>query len=109
MIDIMAEVPITLLSLNLLLENDNKLFVLDFFAEWCGPCKKVAPEVGALQEQYNNEIFVLKVDVDTCDDIASHYKITSMPTFLFIKQNIVVDKVIGANMPAIHQKIALYK
>jgi thioredoxin 1 len=105
----MAEVPLTLLSLNLLLENDNRLFVLDFFAEWCGPCKKVAPEVGDLQEQYNNEIFVLKVDVDTCDDIAIHYKITSMPTFLFIKQNVVVDKVIGANMPAIHQKIALYK
>ena len=109
MIDIMAEVPLTLLSLNLLLENDNRLFVLDFFAEWCGPCKKIAPEVGALQEQYNNEIFVLKVDVDACDDIASHYKITSMPTILFIKLNAVVDKVIGANMPSIHQKIVLYK
>ena len=105
----MKEVPLTLLSLKQLMETEQRLIVLDCYAEWCGPCKKIAPEVAELQDKYENTILVLKVDVDYCDDVAEYFKINSMPTFLFIKQSIELDKVIGANMALINQKIILYK
>jgi thioredoxin 1 len=102
-------VPLTFLSLKQLMETEERLIVLDFFAEWCGPCKKIAPEVNELQYNYNNEILVMAVDIDECDDIVGYFKINSMPTFLFIKENKVLDTVVGANMSLVNEKIVLYK
>ena len=101
-------VPHTFLSLDQMLASEQRLVVLDFFAEWCGPCKRISPEISKLQTTYFDRIVVQKIDVDQCDDVASHYKITSMPTFLFIKNNTVLDTVIGAKLELIHQKIAVY-
>lgn len=101
-------VPHTLLSLDQMLASEQRLVVLDFFAEWCGPCKRISPEISKLQSTYFDCMVVQKIDVDQCDDVASHYKITSMPTFLFIKNNTVLDTVIGAKLELIHQKIAVY-
>ena len=102
-------VPLTLLSLKQLMETEKRLIVLDFFAEWCGPCKKIAPEVEQLQLKYDNQILVLKVDVDSCDDISAYFNIKSMPTLFFIKDNKLLDSVIGANMLLVNEKIVLYK
>ncbi len=104
-----SQVPLTLLSLQQLIETEKRLIVLDFFAEWCGPCKRIAPQIATLQSNYSNTIYVLKIDVDQCDDIAAHFKINSMPTFLFIKNATLLDTVTGANLELIHQRIAMYK
>lgn len=101
-------VPMTLLSLKQLLTSETRLVVIDFFAEWCGPCKRISPDIAKLEEQYNNKIVVLKIDVDECEDISAEFSIQSMPTILFIKEGRIVETVVGANMPAVHRAIQLY-
>jgi thioredoxin 1 len=91
------------------METEQRLIVLDFYAEWCGPCNKIAPDVNKLQHKFNNDILVMTVDVDECDDIVAHFNIKSMPTFLFIKNNKLLDIVVGANMSLVNEKIVLYK
>lgn len=74
-----------------------KLVVVDFFATWCGPCKVIAPKLDEFQNTYSDKIVIIKVDVDECEDLAAKYNISSMPTFLFIKNKEVVDQFAGAN------------
>jgi len=106
-----SKLPITLLSLQQLIESENRLIVVDCYAEWCGPCKKIAPAIAELEDKYknnNNSIIVLKVDVDECDDISNAYQIKSLPTILYFKHGQLVDKNIGANMEEIEKKIVRY-
>lgn len=74
-----------------------KLVVIDFFATWCGPCMRIAPDVEAMAAQMPDVLF-LKVDVDVCDSIAAKYSVRAMPTFVFIKNGIKVDSFSGANL-----------
>ena len=73
-----------------------KPLVVDFWATWCGPCKKIAPDVEALAEAYKDQVIIGKCDVDSCDDIVAQYKVRNIPTVVFIKGGEVVDKVVGA-------------
>ena len=82
-----------------------RLVVVDFFAKWCGPCVRIAPEMERLEEEYGGRIVVRKVDVDQSDEIATHFKVSSMPTFLYFKNGVMVDKSIGAVMEVIREKI----
>ncbi|KXJ77338.1 thioredoxin-2 [Aedes albopictus] len=75
----------------------DKLVVVDFFATWCGPCKVIAPKLEELQNKYAEKVLFVKVDVDECEDLAAKYEISSMPTFLYIKNKKVVDQFSGAN------------
>ncbi|XP_055641470.1 thioredoxin-2 [Toxorhynchites rutilus septentrionalis] len=75
----------------------DKLVVVDFFATWCGPCKVIAPKLEEFQNKYADKIVIVKVDVDECEELAVKYSITSMPTFLFIKNKDVADSFSGAN------------
>ncbi|XP_046866938.1 thioredoxin-2 isoform X1 [Drosophila willistoni] len=75
----------------------SKLVVLDFFATWCGPCKMISPKLAELATKYADNIVVLKIDVDDCEDIAMEYNISSMPTFVFIKNTQKVEEFAGAN------------
>jgi len=61
-----------------------KLVVVDFHATWCGPCKMIAPHLEEMDKTMDDVVF-LKVDVDECEDIAEEYKVTAMPTFIFLK------------------------
>uniref|UniRef100_U5EYG8 Thioredoxin n=1 Tax=Corethrella appendiculata TaxID=1370023 RepID=U5EYG8_9DIPT len=80
------------------LELAGELVVLvDFFATWCGPCKNIAPKLEEFSNTYAGKIVVIKVDVDECEDLAMKYEISSMPTFVFIKNKEVADKFSGAN------------
>ena len=74
----------------------DKLVVIDFWAEWCGPCKMVGPIIEQISEEYKDSVTVGKLDVDNNDDTTSKYGIRNIPTVLFIKNGEVVDKVVGA-------------
>ncbi|CAF0916121.1 unnamed protein product [Adineta steineri] len=82
-----------------------KLVFIDFFATWCGPCKKVAPAIDTLSESHPNAIF-LKVDVDECETEAQQYKIEAMPTFVFIRSSKELERIRGADIDAIKKTLA---
>merc|ERR1739848_723365 len=82
-----------------------KLVVVDFFATWCGPCKLVAPHLEEMSKSMDDVVF-LKVDVDDCEDVAAEYKITAMPTFIFIKNKAKVADLTGANVDKLKALVA---
>ncbi|MFC2138651.1 thioredoxin [Bacteroidota bacterium] len=76
--------------------KSDKLVLVDFWAEWCGPCRMVAPIVKELSEDYEGKIVVAKLDVDSNPETAGKYGIRNIPTVLFFKGGKVVDKQVGA-------------
>ena len=72
------------------------LVMVDFWAEWCGPCRAVAPVLEELAEASDGEVTLLKVNVDENPGLAARYEIRSIPTILFVKDGEVVDRVVGA-------------
>jgi thioredoxin 1 len=88
---------------SLILET-NKYVVVDFYATWCGPCKKIAPRLQELSESHRDVKFV-KVDVDKQEELASKYRVSAMPTFLFFAKGKKVDEVVGANLESIKDKL----
>lgn len=77
------------------LESD-KLTVVDFWAEWCGPCRAIGPVIEELSKEYHGTVNVGKVNVDHNPEVSMNYGITSIPAILFIKNGQVVDKLVGA-------------
>ena len=69
--------------------------LVDFYADWCGPCKMLAPVVEALATEYEGKVKIGKLNVDQSPDIAEQYGVMSIPTLLFIKNGEVVNKTIG--------------
>ena len=84
--------------------KSDKLTVVDFFADWCGPCQVIAPRFIELSKEHT-EVNFLKVNVDKGETIAEVYGIEAMPTFLFFKGGKQVDKVVGANIDSIISKV----
>ena len=70
--------------------------MVDFSATWCGPCKKVAPIVEKIGDDYAGKVVVVKCDVEECDEVARRYGIMNIPTVLYFKNGEVVDKNVGA-------------
>lgn len=70
--------------------------LVDYWAEWCGPCKMVGPIIDQIGEEYKDRVVVGKLDVDNNDDTTSKYGIRNIPTVLFLKNGEVVDKLVGA-------------
>ncbi len=70
--------------------------LVDFYADWCGPCKMVAPIVAELAEEYKGVYKIGKLNVDNEPATAEKYRVMSIPTLLVIKNGEVVDKVVGA-------------
>ncbi|XP_065184627.1 thioredoxin-like protein 1 [Sycon ciliatum] len=79
---------------------DSKLIVVDFFANWCGPCRQIAPAYEELSNQYPNVLF-LKVNVDENEEVAALFSVSAMPTFIFMRSGARVGQVRGANRPAL--------
>ena len=77
--------------------SSNKLTLVDFWAEWCGPCRAVGPVVEDLAKEYNGKVNIGKLNVDENPNTCQRYNITSIPTILFIKNGKVVDKLVGAH------------
>lgn len=76
--------------------DSDKVAVVDFWAEWCGPCKAIGPMIEELSKEYDGKAVVGKVDVDNNPETAMKYGIRNIPTILFIKNGQVVDKQVGA-------------
>ncbi len=80
---------------NLLKDFPNKVIIIDFWAVWCGPCKMFAPIFEKLQQVHGEEFIFVKLNVDENPSIAQRYRITGIPTTLFIKNEKIVHKVVG--------------
>lgn len=76
--------------------NDSKPVLVDFFAEWCGPCKMMAPELKRFADNYKNNVRVLKVDIDKNRDTATHFNIQGVPTLILFKQGKILWRQSGA-------------
>jgi thioredoxin 1 len=76
--------------------QDEKLVVVDFWATWCGPCRMISPILDEVEEEMPDKITVVKVNVDDADEIATQFRIMSIPTLLFFKNGQMVDKTVGA-------------
>jgi thioredoxin 1 len=74
----------------------DKVSIVDFWAEWCGPCRVVGPFVEELANEYAGQAVIGKVNVDDNPGISAKYGIRNIPTILFIKGGEVVDKQVGA-------------
>lgn len=76
--------------------KSDKPVLVDFYADWCGPCKMMAPVVEALATEYEGKVKIGKLNVDQSPNTAGQYGIMSIPTLLFFKNGEVVNKIVGA-------------
>ncbi len=70
--------------------------VIDFWAEWCGPCRMIAPIIDELAAEYEGRVVVAKCDVEECEEAVAKFGVRNIPTVVFVKGGEVVDKNVGA-------------
>ena len=75
--------------------QSNKLVIVDFWAEWCGPCKMIAPLLDEVAKEMNDKVKIVKVNVDEEQQLAQQYGIYNIPTLLFFKEGTVREQVVG--------------
>lgn len=76
--------------------EEQSLALVDFYTDWCGPCKMVAPIIKELAAEYEGKLKVGKLNVEEAQGIATRYSIMSVPTFLFFKDGKVAEQAVGA-------------
>lgn len=92
----MSEISITVENFeDEVLKSDLPVLV-DFWAEWCGPCKMIAPAVAQLAEKYKGKLKVAKVNVDEAGSVASMFSVSSIPTLMMFKKGEIVAQRMGA-------------
>ena len=83
-----------------------KPVVIDFWAEWCGPCRMIAPIVDELATEFGDQVVIGKCDVEENDEITVKYGVRNIPTIIFLKNGELVDKQVGAcSKDALKEKI----
>lgn len=75
--------------------NSKKLVLVDFFANWCGPCHMIAPILQQVSDESNGNYEIYKVDVDQNENLSRKYGIMSIPTLMLFKNGEIVDKILG--------------
>lgn len=76
--------------------SNNKLVFVDFYADWCGPCRGISPFIEELSEKYVDVKF-LKVNIDVCEEIANRYNIRALPTFMCFNSGNSMNMIVGAD------------
>ncbi len=76
--------------------NAGKPVIIDFWAEWCGPCRMVAPIIDELHNEYGDKVSICKCDIESADDVVAKYMVRNIPTVVFIKDGKVIEKQVGA-------------
>ncbi|HNR42870.1 MAG TPA: thioredoxin [Bacteroidales bacterium] len=76
--------------------NSDKVVLVDFWAEWCGPCRMITPIVEDISKEYADRVVVAKCDVDESPGVAARFGIRNIPTVLYFKNGAVADKQVGA-------------
>ncbi|MCQ2291683.1 MAG: thioredoxin [Bacteroidales bacterium] len=77
------------------LVGGDKLVVIDFWAQWCGPCKALGPTVEEIATEYDGQVVVGKCDVDENNDIAMQFGVMNIPMLVFVKNGELVDTLVG--------------
>ncbi|MBP5550434.1 MAG: thioredoxin [Bacilli bacterium] len=77
--------------------NNNNLVLVDFYADWCGPCKMLAPIISEIKEELKDKVYVIKVNVDQEEELADKFGIYSIPTLVLIKDGKEIDRKTGYN------------
>jgi thioredoxin 1 len=95
-------IKITNDNINDIVQKSDKLVVVDFWAEWCGPCHMIAPVLNEISEEYSDKIIVGKCNVDENPTIPSKFGIRNIPTVLFFKNGQAIDKQVGAVTKSIY-------
>eukprot|EP00250_Pteridium_aquilinum_P031578 c43869_g1_i1 orf=211-567(-) len=84
-----------------------KLVVVAFKANWCGPCRQMAPAFAELSKKFPQVVF-LKIDVDEMQDITAQWNVQAMPTFIIIKDSKELERVVGANKEELDKRVAFH-
>ena len=82
------------------IEKSSNIILLDFYANWCGPCKRLTPKLEEMENEFPNVIFI-KINVDDLDELSEKYSIKCMPTIIFKKNNDIVNRIEGSNIDEI--------
>ena len=76
------------------LKSQIPVFV-DFWAEWCGPCRAIAPVLESLAEDYNGKVKIVKINVDKETDLANKYNVSAIPSLIIVKDGKEIDRIVG--------------
>lgn len=77
------------------LVKSGRPFVIDFYADWCGPCQTLLPTVEKLADEYEDSVDIVKINIDQQREIAQKFGVRSIPALFFMKENKVLDKQLG--------------
>lgn len=75
--------------------NTDKVVLIDFYADWCGPCKMMSPIIDKIAEELDGNVKICKLNVDEAQDMAMKYNVMSIPTLIIFKNGSVVDTIVG--------------
>ena len=89
--------------------NSDKLVLVDFYADWCPPCRRFAPTLETISNEFAGALIVAKVNVDELSEVSANQGIECMPTFIFYKNGTKVDKVEGADEKSVRDMILKHK
>ncbi len=78
--------------------------LVDFYADWCGPCHVIAPTIEALSNEFEGKVKFVKVDVDANQEVASRYEIMSIPTIMLFENGRVEDSIVGAYPASVYKQ-----
>ncbi len=87
------------------LESSSIPVLVDFWAEWCGPCKVIAPTLEKLSQEYSGKIKIAKINIDDYPDVATQYNVRSIPNLIFFVNGSPVASIVGANKEGIENQI----